>query len=167
MTVPQKKKPQIPNRRHTMAPRLPHIPLPYRILLLWFEPLAALNGAILCHFNPVLFLDTMTAKAVFAPSHQVIFDQLSATYTLFAFNEAVVLRITKDLKVWKAMVFGMLLCDLIHLYGSWSVMGPQVFLDPTLWRAGDALNLAMLYVPIMMRLSFLMEIGFKKEGKIE
>ncbi|ORY11252.1 hypothetical protein BCR34DRAFT_447058, partial [Clohesyomyces aquaticus] len=135
------------------------IPLPYRILLLWFEPLAAFNGAIMCHWDPAAFLDVMTATAVYTPSHQIIFDQLAATYVLFAFNQAIVLRIAKDLRVWKAMVLGMLICDFIHLYGSWSVMGTEMFLNPMLWRAVDLVNLVMLFGPIMVRTAFLMEIG--------
>lgn len=147
-----------------MAPiPLPQIPLPYRVLLLWFEPLAAFNGALLAHFTPTRYLNTMSAVAKYDPSNQVIYDQLAATYFLFAFNEAIVLRLSSDLRVWKAMVLGILLCDIIHLYGSWSALGTEVFVSPWLWRPEDAVNLSMLYVPGAMRIAFLLEVGYGKK----
>src|SRR5437667_6315759 len=96
------------------------IPLPYRILLLYFEPLAALNGAFLAHFKPSDYLLVMSPSATastYSPQTQIVYDQLAATYLLFAFNEAVVLRVTSELRVWKAIVLGILLCDAVHLYG--------------------------------------------------
>ncbi|KAF2196419.1 hypothetical protein GQ43DRAFT_383348 [Delitschia confertaspora ATCC 74209] len=140
-----------------------HIPILYRLLFTYIEPLSALSGALLCHFNPTYFLRTMSATAIYAPSHQVIFDQLAATYILFAFNEAVLLRMTNDLKMWKALVMGILLCDVVHLYGSWEVMG-AAFFRPAEWRGEDWMNLLMLYVPVVVRLCFLGEVGFGREG---
>lgn len=144
-----------------MPTELPHIPLLYRVFVLWLEPAMAFNGAILCHFNPTFFLYTMSATAKYSPSSQVIFDQLAATYVLFAFNEAIVLRITSDLRVWKAIILGILICDFLHLYASWCAMG-EAFVRPWLWRPEDAMNLGLLYVPVMLRISFLGEVGFKR-----
>lgn len=145
-----------------MSNELPHIPLIYRIFFLYMEPVMAFNGAILCHWYPTIFLNTMSATAKYAPSNQVIYDQLAATYVLFSFNQAVLLRTSKDLKVWKTVLVGILLCDFIHLYSMWCVMGTQVFLSPQLWRSEDWVNLVLLYGPVVLRSSFLAEVGFKK-----
>ncbi|KAF2876260.1 hypothetical protein BDV95DRAFT_560331 [Massariosphaeria phaeospora] len=142
-----------------MASQLPHIPLVYRVFLLWLEPLMAFNGAILCHFNAPWFLATMSAAAVYKPDSQVIFDQLAATYTLFAFNEAFVLRAAKDFKVWKTMMLGMLLCDTLHLYAAWGVLGTKVFLSPWLWRFEDWMAVGTLWVPVVLRICFLQHVG--------
>lgn len=144
---------------------VPSIPLVYRLLLLYLEPLAAFNGAILSHFQPTLYLRTMSPRAVYAPSSQVVFDQLAATYFLFAFNEAVVLRVANDLRVWKAMVLGILICDIIHLYGSWLALGTENMLNPWLWRWEDAVNIGMLVGPGAMRIAFLMGVGIAKSEK--
>ncbi|KAF2178478.1 hypothetical protein K469DRAFT_731511 [Zopfia rhizophila CBS 207.26] len=148
-----------------MTTQLPHIPLPYRILLLWLEPFLAFNGALLCHFNPTSFLNTMSETAVYAPSNQVVYDQLAATYVLFAWNQAVVLRLSKDIRIWKAIVLGIMVCDTIHLYASWRVMGTEMFVQPWLWRPEDWVNLALLYGPVTLRLLFIMEVGFMREDK--
>ncbi|KAF2236477.1 hypothetical protein EV356DRAFT_443330 [Viridothelium virens] len=147
-----------------MANNLPPIPLAYRILLLWFEPLAAFNGALLCLFSPSTFLRTFTVLPYVAAS-QVIYDQLAACYVLFAWNEAIVLRYSQDLRVWKAIVLGILVCDMVHLYASWHALSTEVFLRPWLWRAEEWVNHALLYGPGAMRVAFLMEVGFGKEKK--
>ncbi|MCJ1379955.1 hypothetical protein MMC17_003058 [Xylographa soralifera] len=147
-------------------PDLTSIPLPYRILLLYVEPAAAFNGAILAHFFPAFYLAGMSPSATtstYSSPSQVIFDQLAACYFLFAFNEAVVLRSTSDLRVWKAIVLGILICDLIHLYGTWEALG-AAFWDPRLWRVEDWVNLSMLYGPGGMRLAFLIGLGLKEEN---
>ncbi|MCJ1317860.1 hypothetical protein MMC15_003187 [Xylographa vitiligo] len=146
-------------------PDLTSIPLPYRILLLYVEPIAAFNGAILAHWFPAYYLAGMSPSATistYSSPAQVIFDQLAACYFLFAFNEAVVLRSTSDLRVWKAIVLGILICDLIHLYGTWEALG-VAFWDPKIWRFEDWVNLTMLYGPGGMRLAFLMGVGLKGE----
>lgn len=146
-----------------MASIAPTIPLPYRILLLYLEPFAALNGAVITHCFPNRYLRGMSPTATslsYNPASQIIYDQLAGCYILFAFNEAVVLRQTSNLRVWKAMVLGILLCDMLHLYGSWSVMGTEMFVSPWLWRMEDWVNLVSLYGPAAMRLSFLFEVGF-------
>lgn len=129
---------------------------------LYFEPFAALFGAVLLHFRPEIFLNTMSPVARYATDNQVIYDQLSATYTLFAFNEAVVLRITKDLRVWKALLVGILVCDAIHLYGSWAALGGAVFWDVRSWRAEDWANLGSLWGQGAFRVAFLAGIGLKQ-----
>jgi hypothetical protein len=147
-----------------MSDTLPHFPLIYRVFFLWLEPLMALGGSVLCHFDPASFLRTMSATASYSPSSQVIYDQLAATYVLFAFNEAVVLRVTKDLRVWKMMMAGLLLCDGLHLYASWSIMGTHAFMRPWLWRPEDILNLILLYIPVILRTAFIRGAGFATHG---
>lgn len=149
-----------------MSAELPHIPLLYVLLFLYYEPVAAFGGAMLCHFDAPQFLKTMDATAVYAPDSQVIFNQLAATYLLFAFNEGVVLRITKDLKIWKIMLLGIMLCDFVHLYASWCVMGTAVFIRPWVWRPEDWLAVGTIWAPLFVRLAFLAEVGIKRvEGK--
>ncbi|KAL7917467.1 hypothetical protein ACQKWADRAFT_306775 [Trichoderma austrokoningii] len=138
------------------------IPFAYRALFLFFEPFAALFGALLLHFRPEMFLNTMSPIAKYAADNQVIYDQLSATYTLFAFNGAVILRVTKDLRVWKALLAGILVCDAIHLYGSWAALGGAVFWDVRSWRAEDWANLGSLWGQAAFRVAFLAGIGLKE-----
>ncbi|KAH6989096.1 hypothetical protein BKA56DRAFT_629014 [Ilyonectria sp. MPI-CAGE-AT-0026] len=151
-----------------MATQRPlNIPFAYRALFLYFEPFAALGGSVLLHFFPTIFLNTMSLTAKYAPDNQVIYEQLAATYVLFAFNEAVVLRITNDIRVWRGILMGILLCDAIHLYGSWAALGSAVFWDPRTWRPEDWVNLGSLWGQAFVRLAFLAGVGIQLDTASE
>jgi hypothetical protein len=144
------------------------IPLVYRVYFLWFEPLLALNGAFMSAFKTDEFLSVMTPLATplaLNPVFHVVFDQLAATYFLFAFNEAVVLRLSSDLRVWKAALLGIACCDLLHVYATGRALGFEALVNPSLWRVVDGINLALLYVPCLLRLSFIFEVGFPQSLK--
>jgi hypothetical protein len=100
------------------ATKSPGIPVLYRFVFLYFEPAGALLASVLLHFHPQPFLSAMSAAAAYTANNQVVYDMLAATYILFAFNEAVLLRLTNDMTIWKTVLCGILLCDAVHLYGS-------------------------------------------------
>ena len=143
------------------------IPFLYRFVFLYFEPFAAFFGTLINLFNPISFLQTMSPAATSStiPSPQVLHDQLAALLFLFAWFEAVVLRSTKDVSVWKAVLFGMFLCDVLHLFASYRELGIEVFLDPGKWRAQEWVNFIMLYGPGSLRLAFCAGIGLNGPTK--
>jgi hypothetical protein len=121
----------------------------------------------MAHWRPAEYLTGMSPPATartYDPATQVVFDQLAATYLLFAFNEAVVLRRTRERSVWRAVVLGIALCDLLHLYGACCAMGARMFGDPRLWRGVDWVNLGLPWGPVGLRMAFLLEVGFGAEG---
>jgi hypothetical protein len=142
------------------ANQVSDIPFIYRFVFLFFEPAGALGGSLLLHFKPQPFLTTMSPNLTYTASHQVLYDMLAATYVLFAFNEAVVLRLASNLKIWKAIMCGILLCDAIHLYGSWTALGGEIFWNPLLWRWEDAVNLGSLWLQGALRVALILEVGF-------
>lgn len=149
-----------------MSPKV-HIPTIYRILLLYVEPALAVQGAVMCAWSPLWYLSVMTPHAtddLYHPTLQVIFNQLSATYLLFAFNQAVVLRVADgNLPVWKAMITGMLVCDLIHIHATKDALGWETQLDPTRWRFDDWFNLVVLFGMSALRIAFLLGVGVRTE----
>ena len=144
------------------------IPLFYQFVFLYFDPLAAFFGALLLFTQPPTFLETMSPTARYALSNKVIYDQLGATYGLFAWNEAVVLRVVgatqtpTALKTWKAVLLGILVCDAIHLYGSWDALGATIFWNPVLCRWQDWVNLGILWGQALVRVAFLLDVGLQK-----
>lgn len=145
---------------------LEHIPFAYRFVFLWFEPLAALGGTFLLWFNPEMILNTMSPMSRFAPDNKVIYDQLAATYALFAYNEAILLRSTNDLRVWRTVVIGILLCDAMHMYASWAVLG-SVFWSPGAWRWEDWVNLGSLWGQGAVRVAFLAGVGLEGNLRVK
>lgn len=92
-------------------------------------------------------------------------SQLANLYLLFALNEALVLRSTSDLRVWKTVLFGLLLADLGHL---WTVrqLGLDVYLPWNFarWNAIDWGNIPFVYLGASMRAAFISGVGMDGRG---
>ncbi|KAF4966824.1 hypothetical protein FSARC_5539 [Fusarium sarcochroum] len=145
---------------------LTHVPFVYRFVFLWFEPFAALGGALLLHFSPETFLNTMSSAAKYAPDNQVIYHQVAATYTLFAYNEAVILRVTSDLRVWRAVIIGILICDALHILASYAAIGSVIW-NVGEWRWEDWVNLGSLFGQAAVRVAFLAGVGLKGNIRVK
>ncbi|OTA66512.1 hypothetical protein K449DRAFT_402586 [Hypoxylon sp. EC38] len=148
-----------------MAPRQSVLPLTYRAFFLIIEPISALVGAFYAHFRQYDYL-AMTAHD--SPSVQlgtsIVLSQLANLYLLFALNEALVLRSTGDLRVWKTVLFVLLLADFGHLY-SVSGLGSWVYWDVTRWNAIDYGNVPFVYLGASMRIAFLAGVGLGTPAK--
>ncbi|KAF5023538.1 hypothetical protein F66182_4405 [Fusarium sp. NRRL 66182] len=142
------------------------IPFIYRAVFLWFEPLAALAGVLVLYLSPALFLNSMSPKSTHTPDTQVVYHQLAASYTLFAFNELVLLRITSDLRVWRTLFIGILICDALHLHGSWVALG-SAFWHLREWRWEDWVNLGSLWAQAALRVAFLAGVGLDGDAHVK
>lgn len=146
------------------------IPFLYQFFFLFVDPIFALNGAILAHLTPFTFLYGMNPHATpadYSPPHQIVFDQLGATYLMHAALQASVLRITTELGVWKAVLGSILLCDLMHVAAARSAMG-DLFFDVGNWRPEDWGNMGALVGLVVLRAAFLLGVGLgdsKDPGK--
>lgn len=144
------------------------IPLVYCIFFLYIEPISALVGAYFSFFEQQTYLELTHAAS--APltgiplTTQVVLRQLSNLYFLFAVNEALVLRSTSDRKVWRTLLFGLLVADLGHLY-SVSGLGSHVYWNASLWSVMDFGNIGFVYLGATMRIAFLLGVGMPKETK--
>lgn len=134
----------------------------YPIFFLYVEPCFALIGACCAYFQPQTYLDLThhpsSPQLGIPKSTQIILGQLANLYTLFAINEALVLRSTADLKVWRTVIICLLLADLGHLY-SVRVLGNWIYWDVMKWNAMDWGNVGFVYVGAIVRVSFLAGVG--------
>ncbi|RDW66755.1 hypothetical protein BP5796_09504 [Coleophoma crateriformis] len=150
-----------------MAP----IPLIYRLYFIYIDPALALYGSILVLTNPALFLQsttppTLTEAATVStttgplnPLTTLLLTQISALYAFFAITEGLVLYQTKQLRVWRSVLLGVLVCDIGHGYAvlnadaaAWDLRG---------WRAVDAINYGILIFGAGLRGSFLLGVGLR------
>lgn len=164
--MPTKKQPAKPA---TPAARVSGftLPLPYRLFFLLIEPIATLVGAYFAHFDQPTYLDLTHASS--APSHipqgtSIAMSQLANLYFAVAIIEALVLRSTSDLRVWKTMLFCLLIADLGHLYTVRS-LGPQIYWTVFEWNAIDWGNIPFVYLGASMRIAFLAGVGFGAKSK--
>jgi hypothetical protein len=139
----------------------------YRLFLLYIEPMSTIVGAYFAHFLPRTYLQlTHAASAPDAalplpPATTVVLSQLANLYLLFAINEALVLRATNDLKVWRVLLFGLLLADFGHLY-SVHQLGFRVYFQFWAWNAMDWGNVGFVYLGAATRIAFLSGLGIPK-----
>lgn len=150
-----------------MAPTsLAAIPLIYRLFFLYIEPIATAVGAYYAHYRQHDYLQMTYASpqtALLGPSvrESIVLSQLANMYAVFALNEALVLRSTANLTVWKVFLFGLLLADFGHLYSVNSV-GSEIYWQFWTWNAMFWGNLGFVYVGASMRIAFLSGMGLRK-----
>ena len=145
-----------------MSPRIPFV---YQLCHLWLEPLFALNGAYLLAFNPREYHTFMPQAAQYSPASQIVYTQLAATYVFFAAVEGVVLRVTTELSVWRAVLFGIILCDLWQFHALWTNMGTEAMLSPGLWTTKEWATISASVVPFALRVAFMVGVGLVEEDK--
>lgn len=151
-----------------MPPTIQPFALPayYSFFFLILEPISALAGAYMAYFQPSNYL-TLTTPFTPSPadiplSTNIVLAQLANLYLLFAINEALVLRSTSDLKVWKTVLFGLLVADLGHLYSvkGLGLEGYWRFWD---WNVMAWGNVGFVYAGALMRVCFLTNVGLGSE----
>lgn len=149
-----------------------YLPLAYRLFFLVIEPISALAGAYFCHLRQGEYLTLLHESS--APSGDVplatsaALSQLANMYLFFALNEALVLRSTWDMRVWRTVLFGLLLGDIGHLYSHWA-LGSRIYWDVAGWNAADWGNVPFVYLGATMRICFLLGVGLgeRKSAKKE
>lgn len=133
----------------------------YRVFFFLIEPLSALVGAFYSHFRQHEYLSLLNAASTAEQvplSTSVALSQLSNMYLFFALNEALVLRSTADLRVWRAVLTVLLLADLGHLY-SLRELGFEIYYNIAGWNVSDLGNVPWVYVGATLRVCFLAGIG--------
>jgi hypothetical protein len=143
------------------------LPRFYTAFFLFIEPISALAGAFFAHFRPLDYLQLTHAAS--APSYAgtiplsttIVLSQLANLYLLFAINEALVLRASSDIRVWKTVLFGFLVADFGHLY-TVKELGPEVYWNVLKWNAMDWGNVGFVYAGATMRMMFLAGVGLRR-----
>lgn len=148
------------------------LPTAYTTFFLFIEPISALVGAFYAHFRPLAYLQlTHTASSPSSLSSiplstNIVLTQLANLYLLFALNEALVLRSTSDLRVWKTVLFGLLVADFGHLY-SVKGLGWEVYWRVWEWNKMDWGNVGFVYAGATMRMLFLAGVGLGTRSGVE
>ncbi|KAF3769533.1 hypothetical protein M406DRAFT_58834 [Cryphonectria parasitica EP155] len=147
-----------------------HLPWPYTIFFLFIEPFSALVGAYYAHFRQRDYLTLTHASSApvlggVSTGTSIVLSQLANLYLLFALNEALVLRSSADLRVWRTVLFVLLLADFGHLY-TVKALGLDVYLPWNFarWNAIDWGNIPFVYLGASMRIAFLAGVGMGGSG---
>ena len=146
------------------------VPLVYRIFFLLIEPASALLGAYFAFYRQSDYLNYTHASSAPSPiplGTSIALSQLANLYLFFAINEALVLRSSYDLRVWKAVLFCLLIGDLGHLY-TVRQLGLQIYWSVLDWNPIDWGNIPFVYLGASMRVAFLANVGLGvNNGKLK
>ena len=141
------------------------VPLLYRILLLYFEPICALGGVAMVLLNPHKYAETMTRAAMppFSDAADWVWTELAGGWLHFAFTEGVILRLLDDVRAWRLLCIGMLLSDLAYTHSvAQAVGGWNVWLDLRQWSADDWTVTITTWPFVLARLSIVLGVGLKR-----
>ena len=142
------------------------IALYYKVFFLFIEPLFALFGAICAGLYPNHYL----AMTEHLPSSidilplgiHISLRQLANMYLLFTLNEALILRVTNDQRVWRVVLFNLAVADIGHLI-SVAPLGAGIYRDVTQWNSMDWGNIPFVYLGLTSRICFLLGWGVKSK----
>lgn len=167
--------PQQPRRQAAPVASVPasnstfQLPFSYRLFFLFIEPVSALVGAYYAHLDQRTYLELTDATSsptgagveggsAVPRGTTIVLSQLANLYLFFALNEALVLRSTGDLRVWRTVLSLLLLADFGHL---WTVrpLGWSVYWRVDTWNAIDWGNVPFVYFGASMRIAFLLGVG--------
>jgi hypothetical protein len=151
----------------TQPTQIGRISLIYQIYFLYLEPFAALLGTYFCHFQGDHFLygavpttaQTLTPLSVStSPIVQLLLTNIAALYFMFAIVEGGILRLTKDKAVWFAVIGGMMVSDLGHIYAVYAA-APERMFEAGKWVAAEWVNYGTLFGGLSLRIAFLLGLG--------
>lgn len=139
------------------------LPLIYRLVFLFVEPAVALVRAYYIHSRPGEFLAMTHAGSAVGPvptATVVALSQFGNLYLLFAVNLTLVLRSTGNLRVWRALLIGLLIADIGHLY-CFRPLGASIYWDVTRWNILHLANIPLAYACAALRIAFLAGVGLE------
>ncbi|KUJ19578.1 uncharacterized protein LY89DRAFT_546118, partial [Mollisia scopiformis] len=138
----------------------------YQIWFLYLEPVMALAGTYLCVFQPDRMLIgtvplpaiTIASPITITPLMQLLLTNIGALYVLFAINEGLVLRLTKEKNVWLAVIGAMLVSDVGHIWAVYQI-APTRMGEFMAWNSDEWINYGTLWFGVGLRAVFMMGFG--------
>jgi hypothetical protein len=146
------------------------VPAFYRLIFLWLEPVSIFTGAFYAQFMQSDYLHLTHASS--APgssvpiSTSIVLTQLANLYLGLGLLEALVLRATSELRVWRTFLFVLLVADIGHLY-SVAAVGKWVYWDYSRWNSIDWGNVPFVYFLALTRSLLLLGVGFNRTSDVK
>ncbi len=143
------------------------IPIFYRIFFLYIDPLLCLSGIYIFFFDHPTYIASGTPHSIsvdisnpsiLSPLERYLLYALGS-YSLCIFAiQTLLLRQFPDVKLWRHVMFAILLIDLGLLYGVYQA-DPVAFWNVKGWTEGDWTNNGILGMVIVIRTAFLVGLG--------
>jgi hypothetical protein len=135
------------------------IPTFYRIFFTIIDPFLCLWGAYMDFFTPDVVLSSHIPSPSPDEGHRMILAQRGGLLLCLGFLSAVLLRYSRDIKVWHILQIGLLVSDGAYFWAAGGVLAEQRRLWPQTWRGEDWGSLGVMGVVTLVRLGFLARVG--------
>lgn len=149
-------------------PTVDDLPVFYRFYFLWSDPLVLVWAVYMDFFTPDTVVNAFvpTSIAPRNPQHDFLLQQLGGALLMLMILDVVLLRYSKDIKVWKILEGATLVYDFVMLYSVYDALGRQGRLDLGALRAAEDLGgMAITGLAVVVRSAFLLDIGVPSEPK--
>lgn len=152
-------------------PAAPTHPVPafYRFFFTTLDPLLSLWATYLDIFIPATVLSSHIPSSVPDTGHVMILAQRAGHMLNCFILSAILLRYTRDIKIWHIVELGLLATDFAYAWAAYGALEAQGRLWPEEWRAEDWGSLGITGVVTLVRLAFLARAGFwdEEEGAVK
>lgn len=95
------------------------------------------------------------------PTYDSVLWQVAGLFAMIAVNQAVLLRYTDDIGVWKISNFGVLLVDIFMVGGILEMLMTQERLSMKSMLSEDWTNVVFTLIVIVIRVLFILGVGVK------
>lgn len=146
------------------------IPFFYRLTFNYIEPFFATLGAIGIIADPETVVQGQTPHAAIhyskaAAQLRPLTFQTAGGWLLLAFHDVFLLRYTSDVNIWRLVMTGGLISDIVYSYSIWLDIGTAQFFDPRLWSAADSFLVLTTLYPLFAKIAFLLGIGLRSHSR--
>ena len=144
------------------------IPGFYSFYFSWSDPAICLWGAYMDFFTPAFVSNAFLPEKIqkWNPIFDFTLQQLGGALLMLAFIDIVLLRYTKDVKIWKILQAAVLIYDLSLLYSNYYSLKQQGRLSVSALRWEDWGGIFISAQAAVVRSLFILGVGLAKEEKI-
>lgn len=144
-----------------MAP--PKIHTFYRFWFLWLDPIILVATVYALVFTPQVMLDALAPPPLSAynPDQGFLLHQLAALYAFVAIILGGVLRISKDIQLWRVVILAVLVVDVAMLASNYASLKQQDRLSLGALRSADWSNILFTGLVTAIRIFFLAGVGVR------
>jgi hypothetical protein len=144
------------------------IPLVYRIVFNYLEPIMASLGALQALFKPRDLILLATPNVPYTSATQPLLTQLAGGWFLLVFHDIVTLRLTRDLRIWRAVLGASLISDIFYTLSMVQDKGATEFFSLLGWKGTDLASFVMTLIPMLFKVGFLLGIHLARSdaGKL-
>ena len=145
-----------------------YIPAFYRYYFRWSDPIICLWATYMDFFTPAFAVAAFVPESVapWNPYFDFCIQQLGGSLIMLAFIDAVLLRYTLDVNIWKIIQAAVLIYDCVMLYSNYYALDQQgrLSIDKMRWEHWGCFVITVQAA--LVRTAFLLGVGLSEDRKV-